>query len=100
MYAYVSITVEQPAAFTVPLSAIGGQGDHTFCCRVENGKAIRTPVKLGGRDGLRVELLKMQSKPPAKPGDPATWADFSGQEDIIVDNPAGFTDGQAVSITR
>jgi RND family efflux transporter MFP subunit len=93
MYAYATIKVGRANALTVPASAVVTQGDQTFCYRVEGGKAVRTPVRLGFRDGQLVELLKRRG-----PGQEADWEDFTGEEEIVTSNPSALSDGQAVSV--
>jgi RND family efflux transporter MFP subunit len=97
MYAYASITSERPAVWTLPAAAVVLQGDQAFCFRVENGKAVRTPVRVGARDGAAIEVLGKQTG-SAKAGAVRTWEDFNGDEVVISLNPAGLTDGQAVTV--
>jgi RND family efflux transporter MFP subunit len=104
MYAYATITDERPGVLSLPLSAIQTQGDVTqgyqsYCILVEDGKLRRTAVQLGSRGDERVEVLKKQVK-SAKPGEKATWADFTGEELVVQGNLTGLTDGQAVSVSR
>jgi multidrug efflux pump subunit AcrA (membrane-fusion protein) len=104
MYVSASLIAEQPNVLTLPASAIVTQGDvlqgyQSFCFLVVDGKAWRTPIQMGARGGDRVEVLKKQSR-PAKPGEEARWEDFTGQEQMVANNPASLTDGQAVSPAR
>ena len=46
--------------------------DQPCCWRVVDGKAVRTPLKLGLRDGQAVEVLKMQTRAGA--WDAVNWA--------------------------
>ena len=71
--------------------------DQPTVFRVEDGKAVRTPVKLGARQGPLVEVIKKQAK-PARRGEPITWESFTGQEEIVVANPSALADGQAVGV--
>jgi multidrug efflux pump subunit AcrA (membrane-fusion protein) len=98
MFAYPTIIAEHKNVWALPATAVGTQGDQSFCYRVENGKAVRTPIQLGLRGSELVEVLKKQSK-PAKAGGQNPWEDFTGLEEIIGSNPATLTDGQEVSVS-
>ncbi len=94
LYATARITVERPGALTLPTSAILTQDDEPAVFRVEGGRAVKMPVKLGVRQGDRVEVLRKQTAGP-RHGQPATWADFMGDE-VIAGRPGALTDGQEV----
>jgi HlyD family secretion protein len=95
MYATARLVVEHRNLLTVPTASVLTLDDQPFLMRVENGKALRTPVKLGVRQGERLQVLKKQIK-PAPSGEPIPWEDFSGSEDIVAANPGAFNDGQPV----
>jgi RND family efflux transporter MFP subunit len=97
MYAYATITVVHANTWTLPAKAVVAKDEQTFCFRVENDKAIRTPVKIGIREGQVIEVLKKQTKPP-KPGEAGTWEDFTDEDKIATSNAETLTDGQAVSV--
>ena len=94
MFADVTLTAEHPNAWTLPTAAVLGQGDETYCFRIEGGKAVRTSLRLGIRDGQWVEVLGKAASPTG-PSSGGTWEDLTGQE-RVVGNPAGVSDGQAV----
>jgi len=96
MYAYVTFKAESPTGFTLPAAAVLTQGDQAYCYRVENDKAIRTPIKVGARNAQEVQVFSMQTKVPSKMGESGVWEDFTGQEEVVATNPASLTDGQAV----
>ena len=96
-YAVARLTVERPGALTLPAAALLTQDDQPAVMRVEDGKAVRTPVKLGSRQGAYVEVLKKQTQPPEH-GEPAAWEDFTGSEEIVTSAPSALTDGQAVRV--
>jgi hypothetical protein len=73
------------------------QDDQPAVMRVESGKAVRTPVRLGVRQGAFVEVLKKQARPPRQ-GEPAAWEDFTGSEEVVSSAPSALTDGQAVRV--
>jgi RND family efflux transporter MFP subunit len=92
MYAYAAITVEHANVLALPVSAVVTHGEQIFCYRVEDGKAVRVPIKVGFRDDKFVEVVKKQ-----KASKEGRWEDFTGEEEIIATGAAALTDGQAVS---
>ncbi|MBM4070884.1 MAG: efflux RND transporter periplasmic adaptor subunit [Planctomycetes bacterium] len=92
MYAYAIFRAELPNRLSLPVSAITGDKDQPGCYIVENGKAVRTPLQLGMRDGSRVEVLKKL----VRAGGVETWRELNGHEAVIRENVAGLSDGQAV----
>jgi len=95
MYATARLLVEQRDLMTVPADAVLTLDDQPFVMRVEQGKALRTPVKTGVRQGSRLQVLKKQIR-PAPSGEPIPWEDFSGSEEIVAANPGAFRDGDPV----
>jgi HlyD family secretion protein len=100
MYAYASITMEQPNVLTLPASAVVIQGDVTkgydsYCFLVEEGKLRRTLVQTGTRVSGRVEVLKRQEKT----GGAGRWLDFSGEELVVQENVASLSDGRTVTVS-
>jgi HlyD family secretion protein len=91
-YAFATITVEHPNAWVLPASAVMTENEQAVCYRVVNGKAVRTPLRTGLRDGKSVEVLQMQT------GD-GKWQDVVGAEEIVA--AAGqVKDGQEVQVKR
>jgi HlyD family secretion protein len=105
MYVSATIIAEHKNVWALPATAVVTEGERSFCYRVENGKAVRTPVQVGLRTPVQtgqpgnelVEVLKKQVK-PAQPGAAVEWEDFTGSEEIVQSNVAGLTDGQAVKV--
>jgi RND family efflux transporter MFP subunit len=97
MYARAVITLEHANVWTVPAAAVVTDGDQTICWRVENGKALRTPVQVGLRGGSLVEVVKKQTK-PVRPGEAVAWEEITGNEEIITGNVAGLKDGDRVAV--
>jgi RND family efflux transporter MFP subunit len=95
MSATVAIRVERAGVWTLPLRAVGLQGGQAFCYRVEEGKAMRTPLQVGLQAGGLIEVVKKQTK-PALPGQRGTWEDFTGDEVIVTSDVVKLSDGQAV----
>jgi HlyD family secretion protein len=100
MYAYATITLEQPNALTLPVSAVVTQGDITkgyesFCFVVEGGKLRRVLVQVGTRTPERIQVLKKQEAIEGK----KQWVDFTGEETVVQENGASLTDGQTVAVS-
>jgi RND family efflux transporter MFP subunit len=100
MYAYATITLEQPNALTLPVSAVVTQGDITkgyesFCFLVEGGKLRRVLVQVGTRIPDRIQVLKKQQTAGGK----MQWVDFTGDEIIVRENAASLSDGQTVAVS-
>jgi HlyD family secretion protein len=104
MYAYATITGERPNVLTIPASAVVTQGEVTagyqrFCYLVQDGKAKRTQIEIGARDGQRVEVLK-KLVAAASPGEPGRWENFTGEEIIVASEPGALNDGQAIQVVN
>jgi multidrug efflux pump subunit AcrA (membrane-fusion protein) len=94
MYMNATITAEHKNVWTLPTTAIRSQGEQNFCFRVENGKAVQTPIQVGLRGTELIEVLKKRST-PLKPGEQVGWENFTGDETIVIDSSA-VTEGQTV----
>ena len=94
-YVSASIKVSKKDVWALPLGAVMKQGENSFCYRVENSKAIRTPVSVGLRDGQWVEVIQIQFK-PAKPGEDPDWRNPTGTE-MVIEDAALATDGQMIA---
>lgn len=97
MYAHAYIPTEQLNTFSLPSSSVVIRDGQSFCYRVEDGKAVKTVIRIGEREGDRVEVLKKLSR-RKRAGEPVRWEDFSGKELVIVSNPGELTDGQAIQV--
>jgi HlyD family secretion protein len=94
MYAYAVISPEHANVLSLPVAAVVTQGEQTFCYRLEAGKAVRTPIKIGFRDGQFVEVMKKQTEKDAN------WVDFTGDEEVVTGGAATLTDGQAMTVAH
>jgi len=94
-FVQTSITVDHPNVWTLPAAAVATEGDQTFCFRVEDGKAVRTPLQVGLRGGGLVEVLKKQVQAPL-PGEQGRWQDITGNEGIVTGDQAHLSEGQPV----
>jgi HlyD family secretion protein len=90
MYAYAAVTVSQPPAWTLPVTAVIRQGDSTGAFFVRDGKATRVVVQVGQADAGRLAIFRIESPPGS-----GKWADVTGQERFVLVT-AGVTDGQAI----
>jgi RND family efflux transporter MFP subunit len=98
MYAYASFRVQLPKRLTLRPAAVIVQGDNAFAWQVVNGKAVKTPLRIGHRDSNVVEVFKKQQ--PAPPGGAPTWVDLRGDEVFIVGDLGTLTDGQPVTMKK
>lgn len=101
MFVNATIIAEHKNVWALPATAVVTKGEQSFCYRVENDKAVRTPIQVGLRgnepDKELVEIVKKQAK-PAKAGEEGQWEDVSGEEVIVANDPASITEGQAINI--
>jgi HlyD family secretion protein len=95
MYCHSLIDVEHAQAWEIPASAVLVRDEMTFCYVVRDGKTHRLPLRLGLRDGDRVEVLKMQDR-SSGPGKPPAWVDPTGNETVVVTRPNELTENQSV----
>ncbi len=98
MYVTATISAEHKNVWTLPVAAILTQEDHSFCYRVENGKAVRTPIQIGLRGKEIVEVLKKQAT-SATDVEQSVWEDFTGEEVIVASDAGSLSDGATVSVS-
>jgi RND family efflux transporter MFP subunit len=91
-YVNTKLIVERLGVSMLPEEAIVASGNQTYCYLLRDGKAAKTAVVPGMRDGAWIEVTKM------KIGD--HWVRVSGGEDVIVDHLDELTDGQTVKIAE
>ncbi len=96
VYATGGLIVVHPDVWTVPATAVWVQDDQPMVVRIENGVARRTPVRTGLTQGGFVQLLKKQVRVVPR-GEPLPWDDWTGEEEIVVDNPGAVVDGQPLA---
>jgi len=97
MYVNATIIAEHKNVWSLPAKAVVTQGEQSFCYRVEQGKAVRTPIQVGLVGKEWVEVLKKQAR-PAKAGEKDQWEGFNGEEIIVASDLTSLTDGQAVNV--
>jgi HlyD family secretion protein len=89
MYAYAKLKAELPAAWSVPVAAVGKVNDEPVMFLVEGGTAVRVQVEL-----LRGDSEFTQIRRYRKPGT-TDWTNVTGSESVATPASA-LTDGQAV----
>jgi HlyD family secretion protein len=90
MYANLTIAVKFADRWTIPASAIYTHADQPCCWRKdEKGKAVRTPLKLGLREGANVEVTKMEIN--------SAWEAVTGNEEIVVSNLGAVSEGKDIN---
>jgi HlyD family secretion protein len=96
MYAYGSIDVERLHVRAIPKPAIVEVGNRMCCYTIRDGKAVRMQIQSGIGDGNWVEVLKQRTFPTS--GEPGSWEDFTGSEQIIDSDLSEISEGKQVSI--
>jgi RND family efflux transporter MFP subunit len=81
-YVNATITVVHADVWALPAGAVFTQDGQSFCCRVRDGKIVRTPVVVGLKSGGWVEVAG-----------PEDWKE---SDEIVAANPAHYENGQAV----
>jgi multidrug efflux pump subunit AcrA (membrane-fusion protein) len=98
-YVQATLTVQHPDTWTLPEAAVLTEGEQTFCYRVVDDRAVRTPLQVGLRGGGLVEVLKMQTL-SASPGTEGRWEDVTGREEVAVAEAGALGEGQVVRAFR
>jgi RND family efflux transporter MFP subunit len=80
MYAIANIAVS-PRALTLPAPAVVIQGDQAYAYRVVDGRAVRTPVKVGKTAAGLIDV-----------------ADVNEKDEFVGDNAASLSDGASVVV--
>ncbi len=97
MYVDITVFAERKDVWALPSSSVVVEEEKRYCYRLENGKAVRTPLKIGLRGDKLVEVLKSQPPTPSGRTERA-WEDFTGKEEIIRSGVTGLKDGQTVQV--
>jgi len=95
MYVQARIVVQHVNTWTVPEAAVLSEGNQAICYRVQNGKAIRTPLQIGLKGGGLVEVLMLQM-PAESPSVDGRWTPITGEEEVVVSSSAPLGNGQSV----
>jgi HlyD family secretion protein len=94
MYAYAKIRAQDVKVLSLPAAAIESRDGAHFCFLVNNGKAVRTPIKIGARQGSFVEVIQKQTK--AAGASAPHWENFTGKERLPPAYPSQWIDGQTI----
>ncbi len=92
MYVNTKVIIERSGVPMLPQDALLPSGNQTYCYLLQNGKAVKTPVVPGLRDGKWVEVTKMKIDDP--------WVKVTGYENVIVGDLDELTNGQAVKVVE
>jgi RND family efflux transporter MFP subunit len=85
MYATTTVQLaESNDAIALPVAAVARKDEATFCFVIRNGKAIRTPIKLGLRVGGEWEIAE----------------GLSGDETVALAKAETLQDGQKVEAVK
>jgi multidrug efflux pump subunit AcrA (membrane-fusion protein) len=98
MYAYVRITASLPDRWVLPAATVLYDGEQPYAFQLQQGRAVRTPLRLGLRDGAQVELLEKQVR-PANSNQSPKWEAIAGDEVFLQGNLAGVKDGDEVKLS-
>lgn len=97
MFASARFVTERTGAWVVPAGTVSTAEEQPFAVRVEGGKGIKTPIKLGARQNGMVEILQKQTRPTPK-GDAVAWESLTGNEVFLTTRPISWTDGAPVEL--
>ncbi|MGA2502192.1 MAG: efflux RND transporter periplasmic adaptor subunit, partial [Tepidisphaeraceae bacterium] len=90
MYVNTTVIIQRPGVPVLPQEAMVVSGNETYCYLLHDGKAVKTSVVRGLRDGAWVEVMKM------KIGE--QWVKVSGNQGVIMGALDELTDGQTVKV--
>jgi RND family efflux transporter MFP subunit len=91
-YVNTKLIVQRPGVFMLPEEAVVVSGRQPYCYLVKDGKAVKTPLITGGRDGSWIEVRKLQIADQ--------WTGVSGNEEVITDHLDELSNGQAVKVAE
>jgi RND family efflux transporter MFP subunit len=99
MFVDATMVAEHKNVWALPPTAVLTQGEQSVCIRVENGKAVRTPIQVSLRGSDLVEVVGKRTK-PVKAGEEGRWEDFCGSDEIVQTDAASLSEGQTVNVER
>jgi RND family efflux transporter MFP subunit len=92
MYVNTHVIIQRSGVPMLPQDALLVSGNGTYCYLYEDGKAVKTPVVRGLREGNWVEVTQMKIDDP--------WVKVTGTENVIVGDLDELTNGQAVKVVE
>jgi RND family efflux transporter MFP subunit len=96
MYATVRIAASVPDVTELPAAAVLLADETAYAFKVQDGKAVKTVVRLGRADGPAFEVLGW--RPVA--GSARDWTPLSAADRFVAGNLGALADGQAVTIKK
>ncbi len=97
MYAYGEVYVERPSVRAVPKSVIVQTAGKSFIWRYENGRALRTEVETGARDGQWTEITNRRVDSKSKGGE--RWTPIESSDQILLGSKLStLTEGTRVNM--
>jgi len=97
MYVSVRILLERADVWSLPRSAVIIEDETVYCYRLDNGKALRTRLRIGLEGDERVEIMQKESRPASKTE--AMWESFTGDERILTGDLSAVKDGEEVAVS-
>jgi multidrug efflux pump subunit AcrA (membrane-fusion protein) len=92
MYVNTKVIIQRSGVPTLPQDALVVSGNETYCYLLQDGKAVKTAVVRGLREGNWVEVTKMKIDDP--------WVKVMGREKVILGDLDELTDGQTVKVSE
>jgi RND family efflux transporter MFP subunit len=92
MYVNTKVIIQRSGVSMLPQDALVVSGNQTYCYLLQDGKAVKTAVVPGLRDGTWVEVTKMKIDDP--------WVKVTGYENVILGDLDELTDGQRVNVVQ
>ncbi|MGA2255076.1 MAG: efflux RND transporter periplasmic adaptor subunit, partial [Thermoguttaceae bacterium] len=92
MYVNTKVIIQRSGVPMLPQDTMVVSGNQTYCYLLRDGKAVKTSVVRGLRDGPWVEVTKMKIDD--------RWVNVTGGEDVIIGDLDELTDGQTVKIIQ
>ena len=90
MYVNTKVIIQRVGVLALPQDAMVVSGNQTYCYLLKDGKAVKTPLMPGLRDGAWVDVTKMKIDD--------RWVKVIGNEQVILGALDELTDGQTVKI--
>jgi RND family efflux transporter MFP subunit len=90
MYVNTTVIIQRSGVPMLPQDALVVSGNETYCYLLQDGKAVKTAVVPGLRDGKWVEVTKMKIDDP--------WVKVTGGENVVIGDLDELTNGQTVKV--
>jgi multidrug efflux pump subunit AcrA (membrane-fusion protein) len=103
MYVYTTVIIQRSKVPMLPQDALQVSGNQTYCFLLQQGKAVKTEVVRGLRDGPWVEVTKLKIPPPdalAASGKPTYREVLQDGTAVKADVVRGLHDGAWVDAAK